>query len=185
MKKTISVNISGIAFTIDEDAYQMLESYLNEIERRLNSYGEDSETIKDIESRVSEILREKETGSTFVVNVELIKQVITLVGSPAVFGGDTDSKASYNTCNSKNSYNNKEKSYTKMKKLTRRRDDRVFFGVCGGIADYVGVDALVLRILFAVIFLFSWGTLFFIYLAMGIFVPERGRESSFDNWRRK
>ena len=177
MKKTISVNISGIAFTIDEDAYQMLESYLNEIERRLNSYGEDSETIKDIESRVSEILREKETGSAFVVNVELIKQVITLVGSPAVFGGDAENKSRYS--------HKKEQPHKEMKKLTRRRSDRVFFGVCGGIADYVGMDALVLRILFAVISLFSWGTLFFVYLAMWIFVPERGCESIFDKERRK
>ncbi len=181
MKKTISVNISGIAFTIDEDAFQMLESYLNEIESRLNSYGEDSETIKDIESRISEIFTERDNGAAFVVNIELIKHVITVVGSPAIFGGSTESAD--NSSSTENTFNTTI-HYTKTKKLTRSRADRVFGGVCAGVADYFGIDALVVRIITAIITIFSSGTLFLVYIILWIFVPEEGSESLFERERR-
>ncbi len=168
MKKTINVNISGVAFLIDEDAYDMLDSYLQEIEVRLNSYEEDSDTVKDIEARIAEIFKEHERGAHFVVNVDLVKHVITVIGNPSVFGGHT-----YSSDSSQSNDNT-------VKKLTRRRVDRVLAGVCGGLADYFKIDVTIFRVLFVILLIASWGICAIIYLIMWLFIPERNSDSIFN-----
>lgn len=160
MKKTINVNISGIAFIIDEDAYQMLDSYLQEIESRLNSYEDDSDTLRDIEARIAEIFRENERGSHFVVNTELVKHVITVIGNPSIFGG--------------HNFDGNPHHHINIKRITRRKDDRVIAGVCSGFADYFKVDVTIFRIIFAVLFIMSWGIWSIVYIIMWIVIPERG-----------
>ena len=55
MKETVNVNIGSQAFTLDEDAYRVLRSYLDDIRSRLPEY--DTETMGDIEVRIAEIFR--------------------------------------------------------------------------------------------------------------------------------
>lgn len=62
-------------------------------------------------------------------------------------------------------------------KLTRSRNDRVFSGVCGGLARYTGLDVTIVR------FLFVLGLLFFgftpiVYLALWALMPEEEGLSS-------
>ncbi|MEO6471415.1 MAG: PspC domain-containing protein [Aeromicrobium sp.] len=58
-----------------------------------------------------------------------------------------------------------------MKKLTRSRDDKWFGGVCGGIAEYTGVDANVVRIIVAVCTLFGAGSLILAYVVALFLIP--------------
>lgn len=59
MNKTVNINLGGMFFHIDEDAYQKLSRYFDAIKRSLsNSSGKD-EVIKDIEMRIAELLNEK------------------------------------------------------------------------------------------------------------------------------
>ncbi|CCH27814.1 PspC domain-containing protein [Actinosynnema sp. NPDC047251] len=61
----------------------------------------------------------------------------------------------------------------KVKKLRRSRDDRMVAGVCGGVAEMVGVDAAILRILLVAATLFGFGAGAVLYLAAWILVPEK------------
>ena len=54
------------------------------------------------------------------------------------------------------------------KKLTKSRIDKVFFGVCGGIADYFGISAFIVRL----IFVFASGGLVTLYIILAIFLPD-------------
>lgn len=60
-----------------------------------------------------------------------------------------------------------------VKKLTRLKTDRMLFGVCSGIAEYLNVDVTIIRLLF-VILTVSGGSGLFIYLVMSFIVPEEG-----------
>ena len=55
MKKTISINISGILFHIEEDGYDTLRKYLDAINKHFSSYKDNQEIISDIENRIAEI----------------------------------------------------------------------------------------------------------------------------------
>ena len=86
MKKTVTANISGIAFTLDEDAYTLLYSYLDDIASRLSNNNEGRETMEDIESRIAEHFRNNGASNIRVVNIELVQKVIALIGTPEIFG---------------------------------------------------------------------------------------------------
>ncbi len=60
----------------------------------------------------------------------------------------------------------------KKKKLFKSTRDKKLFGVCGGIADYLGVDATLIRILFVVFFLVGSGTPALVYLALGFILDK-------------
>lgn len=57
------------------------------------------------------------------------------------------------------------------KKLYRSKKDRILFGVCGGLAEYLGIDSTLIRIL-AVILLFSSPWFMIFYVLLGIVIPE-------------
>jgi phage shock protein C len=58
-----------------------------------------------------------------------------------------------------------------MSKLHKSNKNRVFFGVCGGLADNVGVDAAVLRVGFLLGAIFTGSILFWIYLGLALVLP--------------
>ncbi|TFE19516.1 PspC domain-containing protein [Cohnella luojiensis] len=59
-----------------------------------------------------------------------------------------------------------------MRKLYRSTRDRKLFGVCGGLADYLGVDATLLRILLIVVAVFSAGSVIIVYIIAGFVIPR-------------
>lgn len=64
---------------------------------------------------------------------------------------------------------------TEVKKLYRSREDRVFGGVCGGLAEYFALDSTLIRLLF-VFFAFAGGPGFLAYIIMLFVVPEKPLE---------
>ena len=62
MKKTIKINIGGIVFQLDEDAYDKLKIYLDLIGRRFGSSGEGKEIVEDIERRIADAKQKVTNG---------------------------------------------------------------------------------------------------------------------------
>jgi len=63
-----------------------------------------------------------------------------------------------------------------MKKLYRSKTDRKLAGVCGGLADYTGIDATIWRIIFVVLALPGGAPGIIPYVVMWIVVPEQGKQ---------
>jgi phage shock protein C len=61
---------------------------------------------------------------------------------------------------------------TPQKRLTRSRNDRMISGVCGGIAEYFGVDSTLVRILVVVLTVLGFGSLLIAYIVGWILIPE-------------
>ena len=66
----------------------------------------------------------------------------------------------------------------KGKQLIRPREGRMVAGVCAGIGDYLGVDANIVRLVFAALTIFSIGAGALVYLVAWVVVPEEGEEKS-------
>jgi len=161
MKKTFTINISGIIFHIDDDGYEKLKKYLSSINRRFSNTEEGREIIADIESRIAEIFQEKVNGSKQVITSADVEEMITIMGEPEDFADEgTEDRQSG------------EKFRVKTgKRIYRDPDNRILGGVCGGLGAYFGIDPIIFRIIFILLFIpFTSGM--WIYLILWLIIPE-------------
>ena len=162
MNKTVNINIGGLIFHIDEDAYQKLTRYFEAIKRSLsNSSGQD-EIMKDIEMRVAELLTEKQKSDKHVINNKDVDEVIVVMGQPEDYRIDDDSDGKGSDPLNTN---------TRSKKLYRDKDRGTIAGVCTGLGHYFGIDAVWFKILFLIL-LFGFGTGVLAYLILWIAMPR-------------
>lgn len=159
MKETVNVSIASHAFTIDRDAYELLESYLHEVKSRLDR-GEEDETYSDIEARIAEIFREKLPSPMMVITISIVRETMAQMGTPNDFGTPRNE-----SCEGDNN------TFTNIKTLRRSKSDRMIAGICGGVAKYMGIDATVVR-LAAVILIFIMGVSLWLYILLWILIPE-------------
>jgi phage shock protein PspC (stress-responsive transcriptional regulator) len=164
MNKTVNINLGGMFFHIDEDAYQKLTRYFDAIKRSLsNSSGQD-EIIKDIEMRVSELLTEKQKTEKHVVGLKDVDDVIAVMGQPEDYRIDEEGIGATAT-------NFSSSSSTGSRKLYRDKDGEMIGGVLAGLGHYFGIDKVWLRIFFLIMF-FAWGTGVLAYIILWIVMPE-------------
>lgn len=72
------------------------------------------------------------------------------------------------------------------KKLVRRKNDKLLFGVASGVADYVGIDPVIARLIFVLLtFWHGWGLLIYFVLAIVMpvedDVPVSAKANAFDD----
>ncbi|MGB5323139.1 PspC domain-containing protein [Lutimonas sp.] len=163
MNKTININLGGIFFHIDEVAYQKLKGYLDAIRRSLSDdpKGRD-EIITDIESRIGELLSARVKDVRQVVNEQDIDEVIEVMGKPEDYMVDDEI---FND----DSYGNYRSQ--KSKKLYRDGSDRFLGGVSSGMAHYLNIDVIWVRLGWLVA-AFGFGFGFIVYPILWILLPE-------------
>ena len=167
MKKTLNINLNGIVFNIDEDAFNMLSEYLDSLRHVFERNGDDAdEIINDIEGRICELLSEKISDERQVVTISHIEEIISRMGHPDEFG-----ESDYNeTTENQNSVT--PPPYTVKRKLFRNPKDKIIGGVCSGIAAYLDMDVTWVRLLFVGLGFLTLSSIIVIYLVLLIVVPE-------------
>ncbi len=158
MKLTVNINLGGYAFNMDEDAYERLRQYLKTIEREFSGETSSAEIISDIEGRVAELFKMRLTAYKQVINMRDVEEVMDILGSPEVISGSGSAESEPRTASS-------------SRRIYRDPDRRIFGGVCAGLAAYLNMDALIMRILFAVLIL-AGGFGILIYLVLWVVLPE-------------
>ncbi len=162
MNKTVSINLGGLVFHIDEDAFQKLSHYFDAIKRSLSNTKGQEEIINDIEMRVGELVAEKHKSDKQVISIKEVDEIISIMGQPEDYRIDDEEP--------KNTTSNFE-TLKRDKKLFRDKDEAVIGGVLAGLGHYFGIDKVFLRILFLVLF-FVAGTGFLAYIILWIAMPE-------------
>uniref|UniRef100_UPI002624B5D9 PspC domain-containing protein n=1 Tax=Flavobacterium sp. TaxID=239 RepID=UPI002624B5D9 len=161
--KTVNINIGGLFFHIDEDAYQKLSRYFDAIKRSLsNSSGKD-EIMKDIEMRVAELFTERQKSDKHVINNVDVDQVVAVMGQPEDYRIDDDAETP------------KSESFyipNKTKKLYRDKDRGLIAGVCTGLSYYTGVEAVWIKVIFIILTLATAGWFLIVYLILWIATPK-------------
>lgn len=167
MNKTVNINLAGIFFHIDEDAYLKLQRYLEAIKRSFTDSQGRSEIIADIEARIAELFNERIQNDKHVIRIKEVDEVISIMGQPEDYLVDDE------IFEDEPAYNNQHKSKsTSSKKLFRDTDNSYIGGVASGLGHYLGVDAIWMRLLWILLALGSGGTFIFIYVLFWILVPE-------------
>ncbi len=155
MEKTIKINLGGVLFQIDEEAYKMLRDYLQSIDHKLRNTPGGNETIEDIESRIAEIFQSQK-DLTGIITKENVELMISIIGTPEEFD-------QYEEQDSGHEYSHHER------RMYRNPDDTIIGGVCGGIGAYLNTDPVWFRLLFIVFALVGIG--FLVYIALWIAIP--------------
>lgn len=179
MKKTVTINLGGIVFNIDDDACDRLSQYLTDLEKRFPE-EERAEIIRDIEERMAELLTFKLQNRN-VVEIHDVEEVIEVIGKPEQFDDESGENAGTQTSSAASSSQTTTmgKQPRRPRKLYRNSNDRVVSGVASGLAVYFDIDPAVIRILFIVLTLISFGWGILIYLVMLIIMPEAKTKAQF------
>ena len=163
MNKTVNINLGGMFFHIDEDAYQKLTRYFDAIKRSLsNSSGQD-EIIRDIEMRIGELITERHTSEKQVINIKEVDEIISIMGQPEDYRIEDDAPAG-------EPQTFDYPSSGKRKKLYRDVDHAIVGGVSSGLGHYFGIDAVWIRIIFAVLII-GFGVGIIPYIILWIAMP--------------
>ncbi len=187
MNKTVNINLAGIFFHIDEDAYNKLQHYLDAVKRSFTNTQGSDEIIADIEARIAELFNEKVKNDRQVISIKEVEEVITIMGQPEDYMVDEeifdDEPAAKTT------------TKTKGKQLFRDTEHSYVGGVSSGLGHYLNIDAIWIRVLWILLTIFSSGAFVLIYIALWIFVPEakttadklamRGEEVTISNIEKK
>ena len=115
MKKTFNINLGGIVFHIDEDAYELLDQYLSNLRIHFSKEEGAEEIVHDMELRISELFSERLNERNQVITLSDVEEIIAQMGKPEEFSEDTTQDT--------NSYNKKEEKGTK--RLYRDPDNKV------------------------------------------------------------
>ena len=163
MNKTVNINLGGMFFHIDEDAYQKLTRYFDAIKRSLSNSSGHDEIIKDIEMRVSELLNEKQKSDKHVVGLKDVDEVIAVMGQPEDYIIEDELKASQTFT---------ENTNRRSKKLYRDKEKGMIGGVAAGLGHYFGIDSVWIRIVLLLLVFAGFGTGILAYIILWIATPE-------------
>ncbi|WGK64260.1 PspC domain-containing protein [Croceiramulus getboli] len=164
MNKTVNINLAGLFFYIDEDAYAKLQRYLAAIKRSFTGAQGQDEIIADIEARIAELFSEKISHERQVIGLEELDQVIAIMGQPEDYAVDEEIFEDEPI--------HKQKAYRESKKLFRDTDNSYIGGVSSGLGHYLGIDPLWIRLGMILIVLLGFGFPILLYFLLWILVPE-------------
>lgn len=165
MKKTISINIKGLNFVIEEDAYELLHAYMNRLQLNLKGQKGANDIVEDIELRIAELCQQILSSKKQVVEKEDIESIIKTLGEPEDFIDDDNEK------NENKNFTAEQHSSLNQKHLYRDIDNAKIAGICAGLSNYFHVDPLVIRIVFLLFFLVG-GFGFPLYIILWIVIPK-------------
>lgn len=172
MNKVLNINLGGLPFVIDDDAYSYLSKYLDSIKKHFSFSESKDEIMYDIEVRMAELFQEKLKYKQIITMSEL-DSVIKIMGKPEDFGGEPINENEDLSSSFKERRTGSESyKYVKTgKRLFRDPDQKVVGGVCSGLSIYLGIeDPIWMRLLFFILMIGGVG--FMIYIFMLIAVPK-------------
>ena len=162
MKKNITINLCGRLFQIDEDAYELLQQYIESLRQSFGHEEGCEEIVNDIEARIAELFAELKQQGIEAITIEHVKDIITRIGKPEELKGEEETNDSENGGHKYDSFQTAAqgikdsfRARTAGKRLYRNPNDKMVAGVLSGIATYTGSDVTWWRIGFLLLVLGS------------------------------
>jgi phage shock protein PspC (stress-responsive transcriptional regulator) len=183
MQRIVQINIAGRLVPIEEDAYLVLKEYLNSLERQFT--GDDGkEIIEDIENRIAELFAIRLQYGTPAIDRADAQKVIDTLGAagdlhdgPKASGTQSSGQQTSSGSGPK-PFNTPPYPYS-HDRLLRDPYDKVFGGVCSGVAHYFDIDPIIIRLLM-MLFLFTGFGIVVYFVAWAVIPPANSREQLYN-----
>lgn len=167
MNKILNINLGGYALTIDDDAYEFLSAYIDQIRNRFSESDGRDEIVHDIEMRLGELISNS-MGTRSIVMLPDVQAAVQVMGQPEDFGGESDQTQT----RTKTKGSSRQSAIRTGKRLFRDEEDVVVAGICSGLSAYVGInDPVWMRLIFVLLTFLSAGFWVPAYLLLWILVP--------------
>lgn len=163
MKKTLTVNLNNIVFNIDDDAYEMLQTYLHEIADHFKSEDEKKDIMNDIEARIAELFTEKLQKNKNVVNLKDVQEIIEIMGKPSQYADEEEDE--------EEPAPKTDKKQQKNRRFYRDPENAILGGIAGGLASYFNLDVTVVRIIMVLLVFLGVGFIVPIYIVVWFVAP--------------
>ena len=151
MKEVKKCSISGVAFTMDNDAYEALETYIESLKKTYGNNPDGAEIIADIEARIAELILSAQ-DNTRVVERPLMLNIIRQMGSAEDISEES---------------NDRDLQYDSPRiprRLYRDTENAKLGGVCAGIGKFFDIDPVWVRLgLFLPMLLSCFGGIPFLF----------------------
>ncbi|HUQ64833.1 MAG TPA: PspC domain-containing protein [Flavitalea sp.] len=175
MKKVININFQGRVIPIEETAYELLKQYIESLRIYFAKEEGRDEIINDIEGRIAELFSERLKGGVTCITDEDVNVVIAGMGRPEELEAlDSEPAAASSTGTTYTAPSVPGPQSAGRQRLYRNADDKIIAGVCSGLANYLGIDPVIMRIVFVVFV----GVLFWVYILLWIIVPSKSVEAN-------
>ncbi|WP_343604553.1 PspC domain-containing protein [Fluviicola sp.] len=162
MKKTLSIHLGRQLFVIEEDAYDRLQAYLKKLEASLANESGSAEIVEDIEMRFAELLRQYLGDTRQVVTISDVEQAVASLGEPEEITEEPEQPKQQTYTSSDNSNG--------QKRMYRDIDNGILGGLAAGLAAYLNIDPVFVRIIFVIFGMMGFG--FPLYIILWIIVPS-------------
>ena len=159
MNITKDIHLSHVKFTMDDEAYIILKSYLNKLTIAFSSNSSKNEILEDIESHIAELFSANSSINR-VISVSDVNNAIDVLGTPEELAED------------ENEQDKPSKNTNTNKKLFRDTDDSYVGGVASGLAHYFGISPAWIRVLFILFFFLPVPFTTLAYIILWIVVPS-------------
>lgn len=156
MNKTINIHLAKIPFSLDENAYEVLKKYLDDLRLLFEKTKGKEEILEDIEARIAELFVSKQQHPNEVITQKEVEEVIETLGAPEDYMEDSQ----------------ETETPKQARKLYRDTDDRFVGGVCGGLSHYLGIESVWIRVILLLLVFSSIGGVIMVYILLWILVPE-------------
>lgn len=165
MNKTVNINLGGLPFIMDEEAYERLKDYIASLQRHFATTEGHEEIMQDIEARVAEILSMKLSGSKKIITMADVDEVISIIGKPEDMGAES------NGANQTRAEENAPRYAYPRRRLYRDEDNKVIGGVCAGLGAFFDIDPVWIRLVWAISF-FVFGAGLLLYILLMVIIPK-------------
>ena len=165
MNKVITINLNGNAYPLEENGYEALRAYLDTAARRLEGNPDKSEIIADIEQAIADKFRGVLGAHKTVVVTAEVGQIIAEMGP--VEDGSPEASARPDGAPGVTPAADPGPQAAEpptgdagpARRLYRVTDGAMIAGVCNGLAAYIHLDVTVVRVLFALLTVLTWGVI--------------------------
>lgn len=158
MNKTYNINLGGLVYHIDDNAYELLDKYLNNLRAHFKKEEGGEEIVHDIELRISELFSERLNDRKQVITMSDVEEIIAQVGKLEELTGEKEETVE----------SEEEKP---IKRLYRDTEHKVFGGVCSGLAAYFDWDVTLVRLMVLLISFFVQGAVL-AYIIAWMVIPQ-------------
>jgi phage shock protein PspC (stress-responsive transcriptional regulator) len=176
MKQVININFHGQVVPIEVSAFDLLKQYTASLNNYFANEEGKEEIINDIESRIAELFQERLKKGVTCITDDDVNAIIKSMGRPEEFEGEdiagsTQGNPSYSSAAGVQQTQQPAGENSGTRRLYRDENDKILGGVCAGLANYFGIDVVIVRIVFVVLAI-SFGFGLIPYIILWVAVPS-------------
>ncbi len=177
MRRVVTISLNGTAYQLEEAGYDALRRYLDEAEAKLRADPDCAEILADLEQAIGEKCARYLDAHRNVVSTEDVQRILADMG-PVEGGESAQGSGAYGATGSSGAPAGAAapgagaaSAGSAPKRLYQISEGALISGVCNGLGAYLGVDVIVVRVIFVALALLTWGAWVLVYLVLMFVIP--------------